>query len=236
MSFLLNPFIYAAAAPSCTYISSTNLVSHWPMDGDSTDTVGGFNGTDTNITYGSPFVFSQSAGFNSASPSYQDMGNSLSLQAAVFSVSCWVYVSAINSAQAIIENYGTVSNGPYRLYINGTNSTFFASIGNTDVVFTTGIASANTWMHVVLTRSSATVAKFYVNGTEYNYGSSTSRTSATSRFVIGSRWNNTGSNYPDSYLNGNVEDVAYFSRALTAAEVTQIYTGGTVTGCRISNP
>lgn len=222
--------------PPCTYVSTSNLVSHWPMNGDSVDAVGGLDGTDTNVTYpSSPSVFSKSLELT-GSASYVNMGNSSSLQSTAFSVGAWVYISTIDTYQYIIDNYGKTALGPYRIMVSNSNRKLLFSIGVYDLFTASNIYTANTWHHVVLTKTNTSTAKYYVDGVEYNFGTNTTKTSTNSKFTIGSRWDQgtLGYNSGDNF-DGNVEDAFYFSRALTAAEVSNIYAGG-ATGCRVSNP
>lgn len=86
----------------------------------------------------------------------------------------------------------------------------------------------NTWTHIVATwdgTTSATGIKIYVNGTASDTttstgGSFTAANSASLPFRIGARSTTGGA--VELTFNGTIDDVRYYSRALSSAEVTAL--------------
>ena len=235
-AFLINPYLFVTTACS-SGISTSGLTAYWKMDGASTDSISSLNGADTSVSYlSSPAMFGQAMSL-SGSNQYSQMGNSNLLQTAVtWSLSAWFYPKTLNSYQSVIDNYGFDGLGPYRILINNANNTLLVSIGANDILgFSSNTITANAWNHVVVTKTNTSTAKVYINGIEYDFGINTTRTSSNSRFVIGSRWRNSNSTYPDLYFNGLIDDVGYFQRTLSLNEVRTIYTAATVNGCRLSS-
>jgi hypothetical protein len=231
MSFLINSFLFATAA--CTSgVNTSGLTGYWRFDGDSSDVQGSFPGTDTNCAYVTGYL-SQALSV-SGSNQYTQMGNSSSLQATTFTVCAWVYVKTINSYQSIIDNLGYDDLGPYRVMVSNSDRQFLFTIGANNVWSSTNSVTANTWHHIALTKTNTSTAKFYINGVETDFGTNTTRNVTTTKFVVGGRWRNSTSTYPDSYFNGLVDDCAYFNRTLTANEIKTIYTAATVNGCRLA--
>jgi hypothetical protein len=86
-----------------------------------------------------------------------------------------------------------------------------------------------------MTKTSTSTATVYVSNKTYSFGTNTTRSSANNKFVIGSRWRQSTGTYPDTFLNGLIDDVGYFQRTLSTAEVGLIYTAATLNGCRLSS-
>ena len=76
----------------------------------------------------------------------------------------------------------------------------------------------NTWYHVVGLRQSG-VAYIYINGVQESSGAATGNVTVARNAMVGRNPDNT---YP-RYFNGKVDDVRVYNRALSAAEVKQLY-------------
>ena len=140
-----------------------------------------------------------------------------------FSVSTWVYVNA-NSTWARLFDFGT-----------GTTTYMFlapASGGNTvRYAITTGsgeqpinspaVLSPSAWHHVAVTLS-GTTGTLYVDGAAVGTNSSMtlkpSNLGNTTLNYIGK------SQFPDPYLNGRVDDFRIYRRALSASEISTLFT------------
>jgi len=92
---------------------------------------------------------------------------------------------------------------------------------------------ADEWSHVCAVRSGATF-KVYVNGTEVTsdtLNATIEQASNGSALAIGRH----GTDYPALYYwNGDIDEFAIWSRALSPAEVTEVYDQGAKTGLGIS--
>ena len=87
-----------------------------------------------------------------------------------------------------------------------------------------GAVTANTWQHVVVTRTAASkTIRFYVNGVAKGSGTYvTAPTSSTKVVSIGR------SSSANQYVNGLLDEVALYPTALTAAQIATHYAGASV--------
>jgi hypothetical protein len=141
-------------------------------------------------------------------------------------LSCWFKLTTVGVAQVLIDD--DFNNGPF-LYVNSSNqlvgrlgyddgaSASAAPVGST--VLTTGV-----WYDVFLTFD-ATDCYIYLNGQQDGAGAHVSVTHAmgtqTAAISFGRR-----TSYTDLYLDGSLDEGAFWTRALSAAEVQALYVVG----------
>lgn len=198
----------------------TNIVSYWKLDGNSTDSLGINNGTDTSITYNAGNgIIIQGAGFTKAGSSLIATAFQFTTGTNAKSFSIWIKPTASLLRGWAIGGGVDSANNAFGLFL-GTDGTgdlvFFGNGGANDLSITT--ISGGVWSHVVVTYDGTTLTA-YVNGSS---AASALRTLATSagNTNIGRRTDNTAS------WDGAIDEVGVWSRALTAGEVTQLYNGG----------
>ncbi len=230
---------FTVAAPSgptelysSSLFSDSSLVSYYRMEGNSNDSKGSNNGTDTAMTYGTTNgKFGQGAGFNGSG--YITVGSPSSLNIGQISLSFWLQVGSLAADYVPISKWWS-DQASWVMYIDGSGSSGFHDKIRFHIVTNEATPSWNykatsndalitgTWYHVVGTYDGSTV-KLYLNGqlqTETTSVSGTLRTSSAN-LQIGA-WGNV-----NTLPNGSkVDDVAIFSRALTATEVANLYSGG----------
>ncbi len=177
--------------------------------------------------------FSNGAVFDGTSAKYLTIADNLSLstyQAGVFSVSMWVnittapssgvdqYLAAITKSTelqfliAYANDGGTLKLGT-RCY-NGSGSEFL-SIAKT--------LSTGNWYHICLVKNGTTLT-WYVNGTLLGTTTITLADASPSRanqFTLGTN----GFSNTDGPLNGKVDDVGVFTKALSPSEILLLATG-----------
>jgi hypothetical protein len=143
-----------------------------------------------------------------------------------FSVEFWVKIpSAPGTTQVIIGKRDSNSSGAY--WFVGVNSAgrIFFEVQDSDGIYREVISPSsianNNWRHVVAVRDEQTNANLlYVDGVlagsvVYNY---TGSFICNGALTLGSFNNSSG--IPSYFFNGSIDEVAVFSRALTATEVT----------------
>lgn len=140
-------------------------------------------------------------------------------------LSAWVYLEAIPNASSyatVLHKGTTTTSRNYFLQVNGTNLSFGFYQGVATRRFSGGtISTTKRWYHVAATyvESSGSVC-LYVDGVKVQaYTTSYVPVANTQALSIGS------SPYGD-YLNGRIDDVRIYSRALSDAEITTIFNGG----------
>ena len=219
---------------------NTNLFSYYKFDGGLTDTMGAYNGTGANpgnITYPSSMTgFGQC--MDLAPNSYSNIGSVSQWGSGSFSISCWINSDAApsgaNYSVFAADNSGSIGfalfthsgySGRLRLEI-GTNGADWRNIWSTNPLV------ASQWYHVVIVVDRATnSAQMYIDGTLQSYVQDTG-TAAGSLSVVGTiptkaNYWGASDNSGLTYWDGKIDDGVLWNRALTSAEVTQIYNAGT---------
>jgi Concanavalin A-like lectin/glucanases superfamily len=153
-----------------------------------------------------------------------------------YSVSAWVKLTNTATYYTALSQGGANVAGFYLQYSAGTNSWAFVAPGTDTGGATQASAHAssapalNTWTHLVGVFDSPTrLMSLYVNGTLAGTATNTSPNpwNATGPLTIGAVKLAGGAS--NNYFGGSISDVQTYSRALTASEVTQMYTTATIT-------
>lgn len=221
---------------------TTGLVAHWPFNSNTSDISGnGHNGTPNNITYtagiaGNPGT---AAVFNGTS-SYITVGYKPDLNLNKYTIAAIIkpmgYYSGICQVNAILwrgvqytpSMYGLCFfDNPYDqscYFADTANNVFSAFAGNNNGNGSQWQSAqkvvTNTWFKVIAVYQHDTI-RMYVNGilaSTYEVTSGPMGTSADSLF-IGASYNGTTGNWP-YWLNGVLDDLRIYNRALNDSEIT----------------
>ena len=211
--------LYAECAPT-SIVDNINpfmdgsLKALYQFDGDATDATGVYNGTATNVTYGTG-KFGQCAVFSSTATSKVSVSIPNTF-GGLFSLS-WTENITTQTTQA---RFG--SSTSYGFLINTTSTgamtVLMSSNGTSWDICSSGFGSAptvNTNNHYAVTRSGTTL-KMYLNGVLL--GTNTIGAANPYKFFeyIG--------NHTDAQkLNGSIDQVRFFNKALTPMEVASLY-------------
>lgn len=202
----------------------TGSVGLWHLNdtsGSVIDTSGNSNnGTYSGSLYSQPGRLNTSIGFDGVNDEV-DMGNiSSTLFSSDFTVSTWIFHDSNNSdfiwskgatAGANADLFVRAGSG-YEFRINGTYGAD-ADTGTGDLV--------NTWQNVVVTRSGTTL-KIYIDGAEQASVTNSEDGSSTDSFIIGD-----AAHTPNVIpWEGDIDELAVYSRALTATEILDGYKRG----------
>jgi hypothetical protein len=158
-----------------------------------------------------------------------------------FSVEAWVKTSVIDGQSPVSSSYGTGPTGWWMQSIadSGTGWWFgdcsAGYFGNNKVngayVNTNGSILPGYWSHIVIVHdgtSATTPNRVYVNGTTDGYVWGGAPLNTAGPFIIGAR-GVSATTIADEFFDGSVDEVAVYTRVLSAAEVTSHYTArGTV--------
>ena len=203
-------------------ISTSGLVSYYKLDANSNDSVGSNNGTDTAISYANPGIIGNCATFNGSS--YIDIPYNINLDPTLVSVSAWIKTSA-TTRQIIFRNgYGGSTKG-YQLYVEETTGTlgFYAyHTVSSKLITSTNPVNDGNWHHVVGLYDGTNIS-IYIDGV------SAQTPVAFSGFLYDSSvdcyiGNDSAiTNYP---FIGSIDELAIFSRALSASEISSLYNSG----------
>ena len=240
LTFLTAIFIACSTlAQVPNYVPTNGLVGWWPFNGNANDESGnGNNGTvngatlttDRNNVASKAFNFNGTSNFISTNPSNQAFPNGIS-------ISIWAKINGLNTntdcnlgcAQFLVSRSNDFSNGHFKIaYSQNSVATggqkFWGTInsasGSGNANGTTSYAyPQTTWNHIVLTYNNSQI-KLYVNGilnVTTNY--TTPITNINSLIYFG---RHTYATYP-YFVNGKLDDIGIWNRALTTCEVTNLY-------------
>ncbi len=155
--------------------------------------------------------------------------NAIASGATAMSFSGWVWANSRPAWASIVKNWGSNVNGQFHFGLNSSDGRLSNYLtGGSNVVdpvqFPTG-----SWQHVAFTYD-GTTHRLFRNGAQVASASVSTtlvRSSATTSFGV--KTNNDGSaadTGAPGYWNGRYDDFAFWNRALTAAEITEIYNNG----------
>lgn len=204
-----------------------NLVAYWKLDessGDAADATGnGYTLTNTSTTYSAAKINNGADFDGTNSKLSRTISNNLS---GSFTISAWVKIDVTGADHLIavseVSSYSNYwlffgINGSQKLYANlydGTNNPY---------IVTTTTFSTGTWYHVVFIRDTAADnIRIYINGSSAASAVTDTTTSVPTYgdFNLGKR------TYFASKLDGSLDEVGIWSRALSAGEISQLYNSG----------
>lgn len=212
-------------------MTTNNLISLWKFNGNGNDFTNTLNGTPSNVTYkggrnGLCGVFNGTSSYvNIPYNGLQDLGNSASTLTAWINTS-YSYSTLVGIVFDNVE-FSASATTAHRLYITTTTNkaVFFIrdSLGNSATLTSTNAVNTGKWVHIACT-DDKTTAKMYINGV-LNVSTSSSSVvgpiNSVSDIQIGRyiRSNDPGSRW----FNGSIDEVSYWSRALSSTEITEMY-------------
>lgn len=137
-----------------------------------------------------------------------------------FTISLWVYPSSSPSPQVLYcQSDGSGSYTNLELSLDSTNHVVYSSGGST--LTSTGTLTTSVWNHVVLVRSgsSETLYLNYIQQDSDNTAANAPGTSSVTMATFGEAY----PTYTTGQFTGYLDQIRVYNRALTAAEVNQLY-------------
>lgn len=215
--------INPSVRPGLCINAPETMIGWWKMNNSITDdSVSASVGSATNITVavGQNGQANQAYAFDGSTSFLQIPSNS-TLSTSMQTVSLWVNTSPATGTRVFAATRGGASSGWLLANVNsaitldcGTSSNRYSS--NTSL-------TANTWMLLTGVCAQDGTVALYINGVAAGAGTTVNRASMASstNLVIGR-----DSYTPQYYTAGSFDDVRVYKRALTAAEVQDLYTQG----------
>lgn len=199
----------------------TNLVSYWPLDGNSLDVHGANNGTDTAVTYGPAHTLDGASG--NGTTSLINVGAANLNITGDLTISAWVKVTASNCTGFILTR--CVANGgasnTYEFRLSGGTPQFLIYSGQPIASSSLGQIPLNVWTFLTAVREGMT-QRIYVDGSLV--GTATLTLTPTSlpaqATLIGSRDDNNANLGDEGF---SVDEVAIYNRALSSEEVRDLW-------------
>jgi hypothetical protein len=195
------------------------LAAYYPFDGNASDASGnGNNGTVNGAVLAQDRLGAPNAAYSFNGSSSSITFSTLPLtQVDNWTVSTWVNPASLSQTQAMAVAVGLdngIQGDGYAMGVqpDGSWTGLFSGLAFLPTGYT--VPETNRWYHMAMLRDAGTT-RFFVNGTQTT-NTYTDTPFAPSVFTIGAQ-NGT------HYFNGLVDDVRIYGRALSSAEVQQLY-------------
>jgi hypothetical protein len=214
--------------PFGSYGLSSSLVGYWPLDGNSTESVGGFNGSDTLVSY-TAGKFNTGATFTGASTS----AIALPVIPAVTgstprSISFWVKKGAGTTFRSVFQSGAGTDLGWFSVFINGTTSgDVYVSFYNCDFYTVGGLIGTDRFYHVVVCYDgglvSTSTVRVYVDGVL----KTTTKAGATvGEAATGAGGFTIGGDTLSRNFDSTIDELALWNRSLFPTEVASLFNLG----------
>lgn len=220
-SLLLSVFIFAQTP---NYVPASGLVAWWGFTGNAADT----SGNNNNLIVNGATLTTDRNGNPNAAYSFNGINNYLTKnslsynfsQSDSYSVSFWIKKADNASGVAMMSGSSTNNNFIWLLQYDATKIIYGTNKQGQAWTWLNGPAYSTEWEHYVAVYNNQSM-QLYKNGISVGTTSNiyTSVLSAALPFYIGSAIG------PSGYINGSIDDVGIWNRALTPTEVTQLYNG-----------
>jgi len=195
-------------------------VSYWPLDGNVDDSWRENNGSVNGASFIADAIRGQALDFNGSDDYVQLDFSTLELPV---TISAWTKIRDLNGDNHIFSNHNSTSDDLALFYADGgSHFRFVHDAGNTISTGDDLDIDDDVWYHVVGVIDSTDIY-LYVNGVQMVSESdgSTSNVDNSSNFRIGSRADGT------QKMDGIIDDVRIFNRALDLHEIFELYLWGT---------
>ncbi len=159
----------------------------------------------------------QSSNTNMLASLATTLGGGIYPTASVFSISAWVYPTATTTAKQCVLCDIWGSKGFYLTVAGGSFYVNFTDAAGTSSSAASGAMSTGAWAHISASYDGTTLI-LYKNGTSVT-------TATTNGFTF---LNGSGTDVAGNHLYAYLDEVRFYSRALSSTEIGLLYTAGTV--------
>ena len=216
-----------------------NLVAYYKLDeasGNAADSVGSYTLTNSNVTYAAGKI-NNGAEFGATNDRLVPSGTPFSFgSGTAFSYSTWVKTSSQAANNFILSNEESSPYQGWFMFITTAGLVYCGFIKNyasSRLDFTGNTAVDNdTWTHIAFTYDGTANPTNGAGMMVYVNGVAQTKTVATNNLSTNS-WTSSDTMYfgarrydTNQKLSGMLDEMAFWSRALTADEVTSLYNGG----------
>ena len=205
------------------------LLAYYTADNTPNDALGTYNGTLVNgATYGTGII---NNGFSlDGVNDYVDMGNVLDFDGSTpFSISTWVYIDVLATSSIISKSQQSPYPG-YGLHFQTDKCCYFTigqEVGNW-IYLRSGSAllTVGSWHNIIITYDGSKLASgvnIFINGISQTLVVISDTFTGTSSTALPLEFGRRGTTW---FLNGSIDETAFWNRVLTIDEVTELYNSG----------
>ncbi|GBE18461.1 thrombospondin type 3 repeat protein [archaeon BMS3Abin16] len=147
----------------------------------------------------------------------------------------WVKLDSTKAEQDVVSKYAQLTSGSFtrEFLLMVYNGRVRGHIGSTALSGATPL-STGTWYFIGQVWD-GTALRVYVNGAEDGSISAGAPTTGDSKFFIGARTQNGTDVRTSAVMNGLIDEVQIFNRALTPAEILAEYNAGSAGKCKVDS-
>ncbi len=203
-----------------------SIYSYWKLDESSGTAFDSLGNCDLDTPSASPPTYGVTGEINTAllfaSASLNAIANLTSdanFDSSSYSVSGWVKRTSISTLQAIMAHNVSNTNG-WALRLDASNKVSLRHYGVAIVTSTGTITDTTSFHHVAITYDGVNVS-FYIDGAFDSSVALGAIIPATGGEIIGAATNGAA-----NFFNGVIDEVGFWTRVLTAAEITALYNSG----------
>ena len=205
--------------------NDANLIAYYRFEGNSNDTKGSYNGTDTSMSYGSSYgKFGQGAYWPGGATHY--IATSLPINDNnTYTINFWVKTTSSDIGIMSANVSGGKWTRPFSVDIN--SSGYLQAWGSSSeqgpnaVGYSTPINDGSWYFISIVRKKTNTI--LYVNGSLIGNNSTVYNSGQSFNLTIGWVENGDWNNGTRTYFNGDLDDISIFSRELSATEIANYY-------------
>lgn len=234
---LFTTSVFFSQVPS--YVPTNGLVGWWPFTGNANDLSGnGNNGTNNGASLTSDRFgnSNQAFSFNGLN-NYISISNNNTTNPTSITINLWLKVNSIptnleGGAFALVSKWYSITN------CSSLSDSYILNLGKinnqTEVITATNLYSqsnlfsnssnldyVNSWNNITFVHDNNIGGKIYINGVLISSNSIIGNICSTSNSVFFGASQNLGTLW--RFLNGNLDDIGIWNRALTQQEITNLY-------------
>ena len=202
----------------------TNLNHYYSYDTNSNDAIGSNNGTDTNTPTYTAGKISNALTLVAASSQYTSFSNTslFPYGTNTYTMNVWVKYTTTSGNQSICMNYNATP-GNLLFYLSG-GTLIHSKGGIVDLSYSWSPSSATYYMLTFV--GSSTGMATYVNAVGVASNANTSNIADWGGSLPCGAYKSSGVIQAGWYMDGQQDEMGIWSRALSQAEITQLYNGG----------
>jgi hypothetical protein len=215
------------------YVPTIGLVGWWPLNGNGNDVSGNGNNGTVNGAISTTDRLNVTNSAYSFNGNYIEVPNSPNINPINnLSISTWVFLNQyVNNQNFVSKDYSTFTQ-PLTSYTlkMGDNSSINSkaqiqlSINGTKIVLQSlNNIPLSQWCNIVGTYDGIKM-RIYINGILDNFLSVSGNIGSYATNLNFGRWSLGASNGDPQFLNGKLDDIGIWNRALTQTEITALYT------------
>ena len=203
-------------------------VALYSLDYDASDASGNYDGTPSNVTFGNIGNINYAASFNGTNSSVSITTTAttpIDYNSRVYSISFWIKLPSIGSSEQVITKYGSSDStraASILIHTDGTIRFIERSTGVSNNRYSSSTLTANTWHHVVVSRSTSGVSFFIDGELKVSGDAQTYSFTPNSGGTEPIRFGRNASTTP-SYGEFELDQVRFFSSTLTEANAATLY-------------